>query len=816
MKLILSILALIVFTSSAICQDKSATIQGKVLDKAQKPVPAVTITLLRSKDKGIAKTGITNADGSFELEGLKPGNYFLKISSVGFADLTGDAFDLAEGQHYVAPELTILVKSRELSGVSVESKRPMIEVRADKTIFNIEGSINATGSNAFELLQKSPGVMTDKDDNISMKGKNGVAVYIDGRPSQMAGKDLSDFLRSVNSADIESIELISNPSAKYEASGNAGIINIKLKKNKKLGTNGSVSTGLSVGKTPKVNNSLSLNYRDKKVNLYSNYSNSFGENRSNLDLYRIQSDTIFDQHNAQLNRRTVHNFKAGADYFMDNKNTIGVMVTGNFNNTYSYTDGNTIISPVSTNVPSRLLFATNDLPSNKINMNYNANYHFADADGTSLDLDGNIGTFKSTSNSFQPNYYRKPLTLDLLSQSITSISTPSDININTFKVDYEKPVKKGKLGFGGKYSNVNTKNTFNDYDMVQGYKLFNDSLSNKFDYTEIVSALYVNYNRALSDKLNFQVGVRMENTNSEGKLTSLQTLSDADVKRNYTDLFPSGALTYTVNKNNSLNLTYSRRIDRPSYQDLNPFETKLDELTYQKGNAFLRPQYTHIVELTHTFMSRFNTTIGYSHIKDYRAQIIDTLGKNKSFRTTKNLASQDLLSLSISAPLAPFKWWNIFMVFNGYHSQYHADFGQGKVIDLGVTAYSAYLQQTFSIGDGVSIELSGFFNSPNLYGGTFKTRAMGGADLGIQKPIFNGKGNLKIGATDIFNTLHFSGMSDFGGTNINVAARWESQQFRATMSYRFGNNQVKGARQRKLSSEEENKRLNGEGGIGGQ
>lgn len=816
MKQTITALLLLVITHTAICQTNTASVTGKVSDNTGQPAKGATITLLRAKDSVLAKTAVTNNSGEFEMIGIKPGKYFLKTSSVGYAMIMGKVFELATDQVYAAPAITVAIKSTQLAGVSVESKRPMIEVRADKTVFNIEGSINATGSNGFELLQKSPGVMTDKDDNISMKGKNGVAVYIDGRPAQMAGKDLADFLRSLNSADIESIELISNPSAKYEASGNAGIINIKLKKNKKLGMNGSVSTGLSVGSYPKVNNSLSLNYRNKKFNLYSNYSNNFGNNHVLLDLYKIQSDSIYDLHSSQDNRRSVHNFKAGVDYFLDAKNTLGVMVTGNLNKSGLNSDGTTIISPVSNNIPYRILFATNDQPGNRTNLNYNVNYHWADPNGTTLDMDGNVGTYRSTSESYQPNYYKRPVFLDLLSQSITDISTPSDININTFKVDYEKPVKKGKLGFGGKYSNVSTKNTFDDYDMIQGFKIFNDSLSNKFNYTENVTALYVNYNRAVNTKLNVQAGVRMENTSSEGILTSLQPQTDADVKRSYTDFFPSAALTYTVDKNNSLNLTYSRRIDRPSYQDLNPFETKLDELTYQKGNAFLKPQYTNIVELTHTFLSRFNTTLGYSHIRDYRAQIIDTADKNKSFRTTKNLASQDIVNLTFSAPISVAKWWNMFFVFNGYHSQYHADFGQGKVINLGVTAYNAFLQQTFTLKEGASIELSGNFNSPNLYGGTFKTKAMGGLDIGIQKPIFNGKGNLKFGYTDIFNTMHFSGKSDFGGSSIDVFVKWESQQFRATLSYRFGNNQVKAARQRKLSSEEENQRLNGGGGLGGQ
>jgi iron complex outermembrane recepter protein len=274
-------------------------------------------------------------------------------------------------------------------------------------------------------------------------------------------------------------------------------------------------------------------------------------------------------------------------------------------------------------------------------------------------------------------------------------------------------------------------------------------------------------------------------------------------------------LTYTINKNHALNLTFSRRIDRPSYQDLNPFENKIDELSYQKGNAFLRPQYTNSVEVTHTFLSRYNTTIGYSHIKDYRAQIIDTTEKNRSFITPRNLAEQKIYNINISAPFQIRKWWNLFATFNGYRSEYKADFGKGKVINVNVNAYSLFGQQTFSFKDGLTLEMSGYYNSPNIWGGTFRNRAMGGMDIGLQKTLFKGKGNVKFSYTDVLETMRWQGVSDFGGAYIRVGGGWESNTFRMNLTYRFGNNQVKAARQRKVSSEEENKRLNNSGGLGG-
>ncbi len=369
-------------------------VSGKIIDENNKPLSSATVLLLNAKDSSLAKTAVTNSGGIFKMLSISPGNYLLSATSIGHAKNYSSKFDVTEGQEFTSPSLMLSQSSTSLAAVTVQAKKPMIEVKADKTVFNVESSINATGSNAFELLQKSPGVSVDKDDNISMQGKNGVKIYVDGKPTQMGGGDLAAYLRSINSADIESIEMITNPSAKYDASGNAGIINIRLKKNKNYGANGNVSTGVAFGHTPKYNNSLSLNYRNKKINLFSNYSNNFGRTRNVFDLYRIQKDSIYDQHSINVNDNTTHNVKAGVDYYINSKNIIGAMVTANFNDAKASTTSKTLITPQNTEIPNRVLYAGNDVPGSRNNVDYNINYRYADTTGKELNIDADLVNFR--------------------------------------------------------------------------------------------------------------------------------------------------------------------------------------------------------------------------------------------------------------------------------------------------------------------------------------------------------------------------------------------------------------------------------------
>jgi iron complex outermembrane recepter protein len=782
-------------------------ISGTVTD-GKKGLASVTVSLLQAKDSSLVKADASNATGEFEIPIAKSGDYLLSYTAVGFEKRYSAIYTIIEGQSVAAATEALTVAADKLQGVTVSSKKPMIEVKADKTVFNVEASINATGSNALELLQKSPGIQVDNNDNISMKGKTGVRVYVDGKMMQLDTKDLAAYLKSINSNDIEAIEMISNPSAKYDASGNAGIVNIRLKKNKKFGTNGSANLGFVQGVTPKGNGSVNLNYRDKKINVFGNAGGNIGLNQNKLDLYRIQKDTIYDQHSTNISDDKSINVKAGADFFVNNKNTVGFLATTNFSNTDWSSDGATDIYYNPTGVFVKKLKALNTVPGKRTNANFNVNYRYADTSGTEVNFDADYGFFRGTGRSYQPNNYFNS-TNNFLYGVINSNYTPTDIDIYTAKLDVEQKLGKGKLGYGAKVAFVTTKNIFDFFNEVGGVPVKQLNRSNSFTYKENVNAAYVNYQRQLNEKWSIQTGLRMEQTNSDGNLTRADGVQQADnrVKRNYINLFPSAAATWNINQKHSLNLTYSRRIDRPTYQDLNPFENKLDELTYEKGNAFLRPQYTDNVELTHTFMGFINTTAGYSYVKDYATQATDTTA-NATFVQQKNLARQQIVSFNIGAPTPIKKWWNGYVNLWYNYQMFNGFIGENK-IKQNVPTYGAYLQQSFTLGKDYSTEVSGWFNGPSVWGGTWKTKPQGGVDVGVQKQLLKKQATIKISATDIFFTSPWNATSNFGGLYIRGGGNWESRTVRLTFSWRFGSNQIKNSRERKTGLESEAKRIKG-------
>lgn len=806
-KFTIAAIAVFMMLSANVMAQSQSSVNGLITDNNHKALASVNVSLLNARDSSLVKVAISNKDGRYEIPVGKNGSFLLRCSLIGFEDNYSSLLNISDGSPVTADVISLAPAVAKLEGVTIVSKKPMIEVKADKTVFNVEASINATGSNALELLQKSPGVQVDNNDNISMKGKTGVKVYVDGKMMQLDTKDLSAYLKSINSNDIEAIEMISNPSAKYDASGNAGIINIRLKKNKKFGTNGSTSLGFVQGVTPKGNGSVNLNYRDKKVNLFSNVGANIGNYQNLLDLYRIQKDTLYDQHSVNISDNKSINIKAGADYFINKTSTVGVMATTNFGDNEFRSTSNTNIYYQPSGEFVKRLQAYNNIPGHRTNANFNLNYRYADTSGKEINFDGDYGFFRGTGNSYQPNNYYGNGN-NLLYSIINRNSTPTDIDIYTAKLDAEQKLGKGKLGYGLKTSFVTTKNTFDFYnDNSSGVPVKILSKSNSFTYKENVNAGYVNYQQQLNEKWSLQAGARAEQTNSDGELIRADGTVQADnkVKKSYLDIFPSAAITWNVNKKNSLNLTFSRRIDRPTYQDLNPFENKLDELTYEKGNAFLRPQYTNSIELTHTFMGFINTTAGYSHVKDYATQVTDTTD-NATYVQQQNLATQQIISFNIGSPLPIKKWWNGYVNVYYNYQMFDGAVG-GKGVKLNLSTYGIYMQHSFTLGKNYTAELSGNFNGPSLWGATWKTKPQGGVDIGLQKSILNKKATIKISGTDIFKTYPWTAVSDFGGLYVKGAGEWESRTFRLSFNWRFGSSEIKKARDRQTGLESEAKRI---------
>jgi hypothetical protein len=449
-------------------------------------------------------------------------------------------------------------------------------------------------------------------------------------------------------------------------------------------------------------------------------------------------------------------------------------------------------------------------------MNYNFNYRFADTSGHELNVDADYGFYNSDNHQFQPNNIYDPSGSNLKLREVYNTYTPSEIDIYSFKIDYEQNFKKGKLGVGSKVSFVQTDNTFQRF-FGEGTSNLEDN-HNNFNYDETIKAVYVNYNRQFKGVM-LQAGLRVENTHSKGVSkgfrydynTGTEVSVDSLLDRNYTNPFPSAALTFNKNPMKQWSITYSRRIDRPSYQNLNPFEFNLDKYTFQRGNPNLRPQYTNSFGVTNIYKYKLTTSLNYSHVAD----VFSTIPKSeesKAFITSENIATQNIVSLNVSMPFQ-YKWYSLFFNVNTYYSHFQ---GQSKDYDVDVNIYSfnVYAQQTFKLAKNTTAELSGYYTSPSVWQGAFETNALGGLDVGLQQVILKGKGNLKASVTDIFKTYPWSATNKTTGQVLNVNGSYESRQFRLNFSYRFGSNQVKQARQRKTSIDEENKRTQGGGGIG--
>lgn len=793
------------------------TVSGVVKDEAGAPVKGATVSLLRAKDSSIVKIAVTADKGDYQFANIAAGNYRINASYTGLQTSFSAPITVGAAETKV-PDLQLVKLTANLGNVTVTARKPMIEVKADKMIVNVESTINAIGSDALELLRKSPGVSVDKDDNLGLAGKTGVQVYIDGRPSPLTGQDLANYLKSLQSSQIESIELITNPSARYEAAGNAGIINIKLKKNKSLGMNGSANAGWSIGTYAKYNAGLSLNYRDKKVNLFGNYSFNTGWNEQNLSLNRSVADSLFNQKSLIRVESPSHNMKVGMDYNIDKKSILGVMVNGSFTNFDAHTNSSTPIAYAPTGVVNRTLVANNSSSGVRNNLNENINYTFTNTNGNVFAANADHGNYHITGDQLQPNYYFSPSNT-LISSVIYQMMTPADVEINSVKADWDKNLKKGKISFGGKSSYVTTDNDFQRYDVFASSKVLDRDRSNRFRYKENINAAYMSFMRPFKTIM-IQAGLRMENTNIEGRSTGLKNVSgtyvpsDSSFTRHYTDLFPSASISFTKNPMNQWTLSYSRRIDRPGYQDLNPFENKLDEYTSQKGNINLRPQYTNSFSVTNVLKGRLVSTLSYSHVSDLFTMLVDTADRSKAFITKQNLATQDIVNLSMSYPFQKGNY-SLFSSLNTNYSKYKADYGAGRKVDIDAFGLNLVLQNSLKFAKVWAAELTAFYNAPTVYMGNFEGKSIYSISTGISKQVMQGRGSIKLAVSDIFNTLKFRGTINFSGQHTELQQQGETRQFRLNFNYRFGNNGVKASRQRANSTEEENKRVGGgSGGIG--
>lgn len=805
--LFIFIVVLSSFTGSAQIRISGSKVKGKVLDETRKPLDFATVSLLNSSDSILVRTAVSGLDGSFLFENLTAGKYRISVSMVGYGKTNTEDFTLSETNPVKElGEVSVLRDEKMLGEVTVRAIKPFIERKIDRLVVNVEGSSVATGSTALEVLQRAPGVTLDQNDNIAMQGKQGVLVMLDGKQTYMSNADVANMLRNMPSSQIETIELITNPSAKYDAAGNSGIIDIKTKKSNSVGTNGTLTAGAGMGDNYRGNGGLSLNHRNKNINLFGNYNYSLRQQGQDLVIDRIVSNsnvkTYFGQTANFMRDNDNNNFKAGLDIFIDKKNTLGFLVNG-YLNTGSELYNNTTLIGRSFSQTDSSVIAINDASSRYKSMAYNANYKtILDTAGKELSIDLDYSRYNGNENTFYDNQFQNT-NGSVTAPSFIQNNTPSIINIKAVKLDYSMPFSKTvKMEAGLKSSWVKTDNDFQFERLVNNSWQNDAGRSNQFIYDENVNAAYVNLNKQYKST-SVQLGLRAEQTNSNGN--SITTAREVD--RSYLDVFPSVFINQVLSKNHDLGVSYSRRIDRPGYDALNPFIYFLDQYTYNQGNPFLNPQYTNNFELSYNYKKTYSLTFNYSLTRDVITQVLlpDT-AKKALFQTNENLDRQINYSMNVNAPISFSKWWSASNNASVFYLGFRSPNLRGQELSTGRVASQFNSQHKFIISPTITGELNGDYTSPIEYG-TLKISSQYGLDLGLSKSFMKKKANVKLALSDIFDTRKQTISSAYEGLDYNLVQKNETRIGRVTFTYRFGKSEIKPERRRSTGLEDEQRRI---------
>ncbi|NNF32637.1 MAG: TonB-dependent receptor, partial [Saprospiraceae bacterium] len=675
-----------------------------------------------------------------------------------------------------------------------------IELKADKVVVNVSNSSVSAGNNALEVLQKSPGITVDKDNNISLKGKQGVLITIDGKNQYMSNEEIARLLESMPASTIESLEIIQNPSAKYDAEGNSGIINIKLKRNENLGYNGNITMAGRQGRHSNYNGNLSMNFRSSNMNVYGNVSRSQWNGFNDIDLRRDIPfngfSTLFQQNSLIEFKGHSSDVRIGADYFVGPKTTLGVLTKLNFGDNNLTNDNLTNISGANTPGFDMLHVDTGqDGDWSQKSFNTNLKHDIGD-NGSSIVLDVDYSLYDNPEFILYNNTY-----MDLEGNNIidpASLRNSTDINVDIFaaKLDYNTTI--GKLNFesGLKFSSVETDNATVFEDLVDGGWQENTERTNQFVYNEDIYAAYINGSTQIG-KANLQFGLRLEHTASLGNSVTLNQIVDRD----YTNLFPSVSLSHMIGEKHSLSYTFSRRLNRPNYRNLNPFINYLDDFTFQKGNPFLRPQYANSFGINYGLGRSLFVSANYSKTTEAMTEVIEQFSdQNTTFQTIQNLDDFESASLNVTAPIVISEKWTTRLSATTFYHKFNSVIPSGT-LDNSQTSYNLYVGNEISLPRGWRGEVTFNYRS-SLVWGLFEVDPQYSLDFGLSTSVMSGMGNLKVGMNDVFRTLVNTVDVNQDDIDLSVYQFRDSRRATISFSYRFGNQKVKGARKRKTATED--------------
>ena len=786
---------------------KKGNITGKIVTETNEPLPYSLVKLVNTADTTKTIEVSADLDGLYQFINVSEGQYLLRVKMVGYQAYSGREFSFL-GSSLRLPDVKMQSTSKQLKEVSVVGQKPFVERKADKTVLNVENNITAAGNSVLELLEKAPGVTIDRQtDQIKLNNKAGITVMVDGKTNYLSGADITTILSNMTSDQVASIELITNPSSKYDAAGNAGIINIKLKRNKNFGTNGStvLNTGWGTVKNGPNNlyrhsANLNLNHRTEKWNIFGNttYNTRSGFNETLLTrtANTPAMRTTFDQSFNRKQKSPGYSAKIGADYYASKKTVLGAMI--DFANIKNELIGlsNADVNEYQSNTHTLSYIKQNNGNNSKM-QNVTANFnlkHDLPKEEANITFDVDYANYTMDRNDRFDARYLNTALQETKSSNLRNI-VDAKIDVIAAKTDFSWPFSKTlKFEAGLKSSFVNTNNDFVSEQLSNGS--WSDVLgrSNLFIYKENINAAYTNLSKNWK-KWELQLGLRAEHTHSKGHSVT----SNKIVDRNYVSLFPSIFLKQELNKNHSFNYSYSRRIDRPSYQQLNPFVQYLDPYTIDSGNPYLNAQFTDNFEFAYNF-KEFSLSFNYA---DVRGMITQVSRQNDATRQIEvqrqNFGHANLYNANLFVPLKITKQWSMQNNLSANYQNYEDGTLVGAQFQKSKVSFNFNTSQSFTFSKTFRAELSFWYDSPKIRGVEETTIAQYALNLGVQKSLMQNRIKLRLSVDDILNTNYWEGRMKYQNVDMYITNHYVNRRASFSFNYSFGNQQVKSARNRKTA-----------------
>ncbi|MBN9379833.1 MAG: TonB-dependent receptor [Chitinophagaceae bacterium] len=812
--ILLLLMTALTLPAVSFAQPAAGKISGTIQNAGSQPLPAISVQLLRASDSSLIKGAATDDQGKFEFRKLDNGAYLLVATGLGYKKYASIPLTLDDRHGSIRLPAIILQRTgaNTLAAVAVTAKKALVEEQLDRTVVNVDAMIGNAGSNALDVLSKSPGVTVGTDGSITLNG-NGTTVLIDGRPTYLSAADLAAYLRSVPAGVLDKVELMTNPPAKYDAAG-ATIINIRLKKNRAAGFTGNISAGWNQGTYGRSNDALNLNYHNGKVTLFANLGYSLYKNYGDEDYRRYFYDDNGSLNNAVLmNTRykttsNAWNGKLGMDFAASSSTTYGIVLTGNTRPSddrldyisHSY-DGSMKLDSTGQG------YTSGSYKWKNFGANLNFQHRFGSG-GKEISADLDYINYDSKGNKHSPNYVTLPDGTPA-SQLDFQYYAPADIHIYTAKTDYTHPLKgHAKLEAGLKYSDVNTDIATNYYDVSGNISLPDYGQTDHFIYKERIGAAYVSLGKEWK-RLSAQVGLRVENTRSQGHQLGNAVVKDSSFSRNYTDLFPTAFFNYKLDSvgNHTLVLRYGRRINRPGYQQLNPFLVYHDKYSYNSGNPYLKPCYNYHIELSWRYKQYLTIGAHYDHVDGI---IFSTTSAEGDLFITRpdNIAHGHILFMVTNLSLSPTKWWN-FNFSNRWGNLVNKSTINGVYVNKSILIGGFELLNQFRFNKGWSAEVQAMGRS-RILSAQNVTKAVWFANTAVQKNIWKEKASLRLTIDDIFYSRKFHDQT----TDISHAAAFhsyveDSRRIGLAFNYRFGKESGERKRRRNNSgADEEQGRVN--------